>query len=165
MTPASNKPDLRRIGASAFTEVLGTLLSLPATVRESANDGPASDSLDPITSSVLVTGQRVSGSVQLQLPTAFVAHAVRLLTGLNGDAENADELQSDAAGELANMVAGRVASRLAADGYPCKLGTPSVSLSARLATKNQNGVAHGRTDLICEGHWLALEIQCCYAAP
>ena len=30
--------------------------------------------------------------------------------------------------------------------YPCKLGTPSVSRSARLAIKNQNGVAHGRTD-------------------
>ena len=40
MTPASNKPDLRRIGESAFTEVLGTLLSLPATVRESADRQP-----------------------------------------------------------------------------------------------------------------------------
>jgi CheY-specific phosphatase CheX len=165
MTAASHQPDLRRIGASAFTEVLGTLLSLSATVQESADDRPGSAAPDEISSSVLLTGQRLSGSVHLRLPQAFVAYAVRRLTGLDVDAGNANELQDDAAGELANMVAGRVASQLAADGYPCKLGTPSVSHSARLATKNQNGVAQGRTDLLCEGHWLSLEIQCCYADP
>jgi CheY-specific phosphatase CheX len=162
MTPASNRPDLRRIGAGAFTEVLDTLLSLPS-VRESADDRPAAP--DQISSSVLLTGQRLSGNVHLRLPLAFVAYAVRRLTGLDEDAENANELQDDAAGELANMVAGRVASQLAADGYSCKLGTPSVSRDAHIATQNQNGVAHERTDLICEGHRLSLEIQCCYADP
>ena len=163
MTPASNRPDLRRIGVSAFTEVLGTLLSLPVTVPEPTNDRPVADAPDRISSSVLLTGQRLSGSVHLRLPPAFVAQAVRLLTGLDGDAGNAKALQDDAAGELANMVAGRVASQLAADGYSCKLGTPSVS-RARLPTKSQPAVAHGRADLICDGHWLSLEIQCCYAA-
>ena len=163
MTPAAQKPDLRRIGESAFTEVLGTLLSLPATVRESAKDRPVSDGPDQITSKVLLTGQRFSGSVHLQLPPAFVAHAVYLRTGLDGAAR--DAVQDDAAGELANMVAGRVASQLAADGYPCKLGTPSISRGARLNAESRNGVALGRTDLICDGHWLSLEIQCCYAPP
>ena len=163
MTPAAHKPDLRRIGESAFTEVLGTLLSLPATVRESATDRPVSDAPDQITSKVLLAGQRFSGSVLLQLPRAFVAHAVRLLTGLDGAAR--DAVQDDAAGELANLVAGRVASQLAADGYPCKLGTPSISRGARLTAESRNGVALGRTDLICDGHWLSLEIQCCYAPP
>jgi len=163
MTPDSHRPDLRRIGASAFTEVLATLLSLPVTVPESTNDRPVSDAPDGISSSVLLAGQRFSGSVHLQLPRAFVAHAVRLLTGLDGDAGNANALQDDAAGELANMVAGRVASQLAADGYSCKLGTPSVARS-RLTTQGQPAVEHGRADLICAGHWLSLEIQCCYAA-
>jgi CheY-specific phosphatase CheX len=162
MTPAPNQPDLRRIGEVAFTEVLDTLLSLPS-VRESVEDRPAAP--DQISSSVLLTGQRLSGSVHLRLPLAFVAYAVRRLTGLDEDAENANELQDDAAGELANMVAGRVASQLAAGGYSCKLGTPSVSRGARIATQNQNDVAHGRTDLICEGHQLSLEIQCCYEDP
>jgi len=165
MTPPSDKPDLRRIGESAFTEVLGTLLSLPATIREPAADRPVSAAPDEVSSSVRLTGQRLSGSVHLRLPQAFVSYTVRRLTGLDGDAGNANELQDDAAGELANMVAGRVASQLAADGYPCKLGTPSVSRNSCLATKNQNGVAHGRTELICEGHWLSLEIQCCYTDP
>ena len=163
MTPASIKPDLRRIGASAFTEVLDTLLSLPVIVRESANGRPVAP--DEISSSVLLTGQRLSGSVHLRLPQAFVAYAVRRLAGLDDDAENTKELQDDAAGELANMVAGRVAAKLAADGYPCKLHTPTMSRSASLPAQDQNGPAHGRTDLICEGHWLSLEIQCCYADP
>jgi CheY-specific phosphatase CheX len=165
MTPASDKPDLRRIGESAFMEVLDTLLMLSATGRESANDRPVSAAPEEISSSVLLTGQRISGSVHLRLPLAFVAYAVRRLTGLDGDTGNTSELQDDAAGELANMVAGRVASQFAAHAYPCKLGTPSVSRSARLATQNRNDLAHGRTDLICEGHWLSLEIQCCYANP
>jgi CheY-specific phosphatase CheX len=165
MTPAAQKPDLRRIGESAFIEVLGTLLSLPAVVRESATDRPVSDPPDQITSKVLLTGQRFSGSVHLQLPRAFVARAVRLLTGVDGDAGNADGLLDDAAGELANMVAGRVASQLAADGYSCKLGTSSVSRGARLTIDSRSGVVHGRTDLICDGHWLSLEIQCCSAPP
>jgi len=165
MTPASKKPDLRRIGECAFAEGLGTLLSLSATVRESADDRPVSAAPDEISSSVLLSGQRLSGSVHLRLPQAFVAYAVRRLTGLDSDAGNANELQDDAAGELANMVAGRVASELAADGYHCKLDTPSFSRGARVAAKNENGVACGRTELICEGHWLSLEIQCCYADP
>jgi len=163
MTP--NKPDLHSIGESAFTEVLGTLLSLSATVRESADDRPVSAASDEISSSVRLIGQRLSGSVHLRLPQAFVSYAVRRLTGLANGAENTNELQDDAAGELANMVAGRVASQLAADGYPCQLGTPSVSRSERLATKNQTEVAHGRADLICEGNWLSLEIQCRYTDP
>ena len=164
MTSASNKPDLRRIGETAFTEVLGILLSLKATVQESADDSPLSDAPDPITSSVTLTCQRLSGSVHVQLPRAFVAHAVRLLTGLDGSAGNAHALQDDAAGELANMVAGRVAAQLATDGYPCKLGTPSVSRTARLPTEIQAGLHHGRTDLICEGHSLSLELHCRFAA-
>jgi CheY-specific phosphatase CheX len=163
MTSASNKSDLRRIGESAFTEVLDTLLSLPATVRESADDRPVAP--DEIDSSVLLAGERLSGSVRLRLPQAFVAYAVRRLAGLEDDAENTVELQHDAAGELANMVAGRVAAKLAVNGYPCKLHTPSVSSAARLTTKKQAGVAYGVTDLICEGHWLSLEIECCYRDP
>jgi len=165
MTPAANNPDLCRIGESAFMEVLGTFLSLKATVREAVKDSHISLGPDSITSDVLLTGQLLSGSVHLQLPRTFVAYAVRLLTGLDGDVGSARELQEDTAGELANLVAGRVAAKLAANGYPCQLDTPSVSRSASVLTKNQDGVTQGRTDLICEGHWLSLEIQCCYADP
>jgi CheY-specific phosphatase CheX len=161
MSAASNKTSLRQIGESAFTEVLDTLLSLPVTVRESASDHPAAPP-DEISSSVCLTGERLSGNVHLRLPQAFVAYVVRRLAGIGDDAGNTKALQDDAAGELANMVAGRVASQLAAVGYPCKLGTPLVSRGARLPAMTQTRIAHGRTALICEGHWLSLEIRCSY---
>jgi CheY-specific phosphatase CheX len=162
MTPPSNKLDLRRIGESAFTEVLSTLLSLEATVREPADDSLVSNNPDQIYGNVLLTGPRLSGTVQVQLPRAFVAHAVHLMTGLDGAAGEIDSLQDDAAGELANMVAGSVAVRLAADGYPCMLGTPSVSRGVPSSLELQPGSDQGRAELICEGHCLSLEVRCRY---
>jgi CheY-specific phosphatase CheX len=163
MTATSHNPDLRRIGESAFTEALSVLLSLPATLQNSSSHVPHSDCADRIASTVLLTGLRLSGSVQLQLPRAFVVHAVRLLTGLDGITADADSVLEDTAGELANTVAGRVAAHLAADGYPCTLGTPSVSRSAYPPLEIEPGVAYGRTDLVCLGHFLSLEVQCRYA--
>jgi len=165
MTHAANKPDLCRIGERAFTEVLDVLLSLPVTVRNSASHSTRSGVIDQITSRVFLSGPHLSGSVHVQFPQAFVAHAVRLLAGLDGTKGDVNAVQDDAAGELANMVAGRVAAQLAADGYACTLGTPSVFRGAELPVETQPGADRGRTDLICEGHCLALELRCHYANP
>jgi len=165
MTPTGNRPDLQRIGQSAFIEVLRVLLSLPATVGNSSSDCSLSSAPDPITSTVRLTGQRISGSVHVLLPLAFVTHAVHLLTGLDGAAPDGIALLEDTTGELANMVAGRAAVQLAAAGFPCTLGTPSVSRSASLPVETEPGMDHGRTDLFCDGHWLSLELQCRYAVP
>jgi CheY-specific phosphatase CheX len=161
MTSSSNKPDLRHIGESVLVEVLGNLLSLPATVQNSA--GILSVAHDQITGTVPLSGQRLSGSVHVQLPQAFIAHAVHLLTGLDGAAGDITAVQDDAAGELANMVAGRMATQLAASGYPCTLGTPSVSRNTRSPIETQPGTDLGRVDVICAGHCLSLEIQCRFA--
>ena len=165
MTLAANKPDLRRIGEGACTEVLATQLSLPVTLCNSSGHSPLSEAPNEIASTVLLAGERLSGSVHIQFPRAFVAHAAHLLTGLDNAAGDATAILEDTAGELANMVAGRVAVQLAAVGYPCTLGTPSVSRSARLPKEAEPGVDHGRTDLLCNGHCLSLEIQCRYAIP
>jgi CheY-specific phosphatase CheX len=161
MTPALNRPDLRQLGQRAFTEALSVFLSLPATPGTPSRPSPPSRARDQITSKVRLAGQRLSGSVHLHLPREFVARAVHRLTGLE-DAER-DAVLEDAAGELANLVAGRVAAQLAADGYACLLDTPSVSRSPDSASSPDPGGEHGRTDLFCDGHWLALEVQCHYA--
>jgi CheY-specific phosphatase CheX len=171
MTPASNRPDLRQIGESALREVLSVFLSLPATLRNSSSHSPSpsasphSAAPDQITSTVLLAGQRLSGSVHVQLPLAFAAHAVHLLTGLDPAAADANSVLNDTAGELANMVAGRVAVQLAAGGYPCTLGTPLVARSACFPIQTEPGVDRARTELFCEGHGLSLEVQCRYADP
>jgi CheY-specific phosphatase CheX len=158
MTSASNRPDLRRIGERSFTEVLGTFLSLPATPGDASNLPPVSVAPEQITSTVLLEGRQVSGAVHVRLPQAFVAEAIRSLTGLDGAAT----VLEDAAGELANMVAGRVAKQLEAHGYPCNLGTPSVSRRAPVPTEPEPRDDHGQADLFCNGHWLSLELRCRY---
>lgn len=105
MTADTKKPDLGRIGENAFTEVLRVFLSLPVTVRNSSTHGHDSSTRDPIISTVRLAGPRVSGSVEVQLPLAFVAHAFRRLTGFESDARDATAALEDTAGELANMVA------------------------------------------------------------
>lgn len=162
MTPASPSPDLARIGDAALAEVLHTLLSLPATVCDSADGSRISRAPELITSLVSLSGERLSGAVRLQLPSAFVAHTVKLLTGLDGDSVDGIAIQADAAGELANMVAGRVAAQLSAHGYSCRLGTPSVIRGAALPATREPGADYGRTNLLCSGHSLWLEIQCRY---
>jgi CheY-specific phosphatase CheX len=165
MTPASHKPDLRRIGEASVQEVLRTLLSLTATVLDSSHDRPLSKASDLMTSSILLAGPRLSGSVHFQLPRAFSARAAHVLTGLDGTAGETNALLDDVAGELANMVAGRVAAGLAVEGYACTLGIPSVSHGTLSPSETQPGEDQGRADLICEGHRISLEVHCRFASP
>jgi hypothetical protein len=159
MIHASQKPDLATIGERAFTEVLAVLLSLPAPAR---TQRPVVDAAGLFTAMIPLSGPRLSGTVRVLLPPPFVAWAVKHLTGLNG--AEGEALHEDTAGEIANMIAGRVAAQLAAAGYPCALDTPSVARSADLPTEIQPGVSLGRTDLLCDEHCLALEIHCRYTA-
>ena len=165
MNLASHRPDLRRIGESSFREVLETLLPMPVTLRELAANSPISIVPDQITSWILLTGPRLSGSVRIQLPRPFVARVVRVLTGLDGAAAETKALLDDAAGEIANMVAGRVAVGLAATGYVCTLGMPSVACGTPVPIEIQSGVDQGRIDLLCEGYCLSLEVHCCFTSP
>ncbi len=165
MTPPRHRPDLRGIGESAFMEVLSTLLRLSSTVANPATSTALSGGVDQMTSTVHLTGPKVSGSVCVQFPMSFIIHAVHIVTGVGRDTAEADGLVDDTAGELANMVAGRVAARLAEAGYVCGLGTPSVSRGSPLPIENQTTVGDGRADLICEGHRLVVDIRCHYTAP
>lgn len=162
MSHASQKPDLARIGECAFTEVLATFLSLPAVPRTISVQERIPNASDQVAATVSLSGDGLSATVRILLPLAFVAQAVKHLTGLQGP--EGEAIHEDTAGEIANMVAGRVAAQLAAEGYPGTLGTPSVSRSASLPVEARPGTHPGRTDLVCNGHCLSLEIHCCYAA-
>ena len=165
MTLAFERPDLGRIGESSFKEVLGTLFSRASIPPDASGHCPLPRGSDQITSSVLLAGPRFSGSVQLQLPRTFMMRLAHVLTGVDSAAGENDALLNDAAGELANMVAGRVAAGLATHGYPCTLGIPSVFTGALSPGELPPGADQGRTDLVYEGHWLSLEVNCHFASP
>jgi CheY-specific phosphatase CheX len=165
MTPAANKPDLCRLSESALTQVLNTLLPRSSAAGNPSTSLSGSDAHEQVSSTVVLTGPRLSGRVLVQVPKGFVRHATHVLTGLDENAAEANGLLDDTAGELANMVAGCVATRLLQDGYACTLGTPSVSRNSLPSLELPPGIDRGGAELTWEGYLLAVEIQCQYADP
>lgn len=165
MSAVAPKPDVRRIAESAFAQVLSVLFSLPVTARHAPSRTGLPGTGDQIVSRVSLAGAQLSGSVQVQFSLGFVRLAVRRLAGIEGTAQATDAVLVDAAGELANMVAGRVASQLAAKGFPCKLGTPAVVRGEPPSAINQPDASRARADFTCEGHALSVEVHCRYQNP
>lgn len=163
--PTTHRLDLRRIGGDAFSEVLLVWLGLPVTLRDGAGRGARRAVPENVVASVRLVGERIAGGVRLALPLAFMTLAVRRLTGHERAEPGTDELLADAAGELANMVAGRVAAQLAARGFPCALGTPMVSRDAAWPLEPDAGTDRSHLALECDGHPLSLEVRCDYVNP
>jgi CheY-specific phosphatase CheX len=160
MKPASDKPDLDDIGASAFREVLTVLCPGSVASRDPAVADPSFPACEGMAGSVVLTGEQVSGRVEVHVPRPFVMAVFRQLTGIGDGGEGHDALLDDATGELANMVAGRIAARLGADGYPCTLGTPSISRGVPPPSTVQAEADCGRADLSCDGHTVSLALRC-----
>lgn len=165
MTPAANRPDLCRIGESAFTQLLCTLSQRSSEPRNPSTPLTVPDAHEQITSSVLLKGLRLSGRVLVQFPKAFVTYATHVLTGLDWNAAEAQRLLDDTAGELGNMLAGCVATHLSEDGYACTLGTPLVSRNPLALLEVHPEVELGGAELTWEGYRLAVQIQCQYVGP
>jgi hypothetical protein len=162
MISAACKPNLAGICQRAVLEVLNTSLSFPATLHYSQPDGIFTGAPEQVTSQMPLSGPGLSAVVCLRFPIGFIGQAVERLTGLGADSAEATALREDTAGELANMVAGRVAAQLTASGYPCSLGTPSAVPDAASPATTGSGVDYARVSLFCEGHVLSVEIECRY---
>ena len=150
-------PELGRLTANAITEVLATQFKLSAIASVPADKPVTGTPEQCLVGSVKLTGGRVSGDVHLQLPEAFIA---RLVTLLGRSATSVtDESAADLAGELCNMLAGRVAATLAAAGYSSNLSTPTVVCGRRLELEISPGAKTCRSDWTCEGHLLTVALQ------
>ncbi|HRI14084.1 MAG TPA: chemotaxis protein CheX [Verrucomicrobiota bacterium] len=160
MRPEYLLPDLTQIGGRALVEVIDTLLALPIEEVLQQNEPNSNEAAIAILATVKLTGERLSGDVRLQIPETFAGQAVsRLLGGRNSP--NDTEVD-DFAGELCNMIAGRVAGQLSEDGYRCVLETPSVIRGSRFLLEPETGAGFGRTEWSCQGHSLTLHVQCHY---
>jgi len=162
MSSASLKPDLQRLGREALCEVLGALLDFPLTEGRSARETDAESPDGRLQGTVKLTGPHVSGTVHLQLSRAFARHAVVHLVGATHPRPPGDAEVQDFAGELCNMLAGRVAAQLRSQGYPCELGVPEVVREPPGLPEPEPGTERGRTDWTCQGHRLALEMRLRY---
>jgi CheY-specific phosphatase CheX len=151
-------PELGRVAASAITEVLATQFKLSPIASTPAYEPVTGAPEKCLVGSVTLTGGRVSGGVHLRLPEAFVAKLTALLLG-QAATNVTNESAADVAGELCNMLAGRVAASLAAAGYSSKLSTPTVVRGHQLELEISPGARTCWSDWTCEGHLLTVALQ------
>ncbi len=158
MIPEPPIPELGSVTASALAEVLVTQFKLSAIASAPADTPTADQTEQCLVGSVKLTGGLISGDVQLQLPKAFVAKLTAVLLGPNA-ASVTDEDAADIAGELCNMLAGRIAASLTAAGYSSILSIPTVARGRRLEFENAPGAKTCWTNWTCEGHLLKVASQ------
>jgi hypothetical protein len=162
MSSTHSRPDLDRMGGQALLEVFGTLLGLAATEVKPADEFATGTFDRHLMGTVKLTGDRISADVHLLMPRAFAEHAVVCLLGKNHPRPMRDAAVEDFAGELCNMLAGRVAARLRVEGYPCALDIPEVVRESPRLPGLDPGADCSRTAWSCRGHWLTLDMRCHY---
>lgn len=160
MMPDSSDPGLARIGREAFSEVLATLLSKSVAIRESSGIAFHDDAPDLLASTIRLIGPKMDGDIQVHLPAAFAMEVARIVTGPDASIPDTSGARIDAAGEIANMVAGRVADRLASQGFSVTLGTPVVHSTPCSRLESLPGTRGARIEVLCGEHPLMLEIRC-----
>ncbi len=139
--------DLSLTSGRALREVFSKQLKLQ--ILESPDNDPLSTLEGKLLhSAVSINGEKISGTVLLQLPEALAHQITEIMLGSAGDAE---EIR-DVTGELCNMIAGRVKAQLHASGFPATLGTPTVSVGQRIALQQRGEAQFSSTDWSVEGH-------------
>ena len=126
MIPMRPGPDFEQIAGEALGGVLATRFKL----------NPVSVSLDEIpeapgdvlwmTSSVNLEGTQAQGSVHLQISESLLERINESLGDCSHEPSARESELADLAGELCNMVAGRIGAGLAAAGHLFTMGTPTV---------------------------------------
>ena len=139
--------DLSVTSGRALREVFSKQLKLQ--ILESPETNPLSTIEGKLLhSAVSINGEKISGTVLLQLPEALAHQVTEIMLGSAGDAE---EIR-DVTGELCNMIAGRVKAHLHASGFPATLGTPTVSVGQRIGLQQRGEAQLSSTDWSVEGH-------------
>jgi len=139
--------DLSVTSGRALREVFSKQLKLQ--ILESPETDPlATFEGKLLHSAVSINGEKISGTVLLQLPEALAHQVTEIMLGSAGDAE---EIR-DVTGELCNMIAGRVKAQLHASGFPATLGTPTVSIGQRIALQQRGEAQLSSTDWSVEGY-------------
>ena len=104
--------------------------------------------------SLSITGERLKGSVLLQVSESFAAKATKIFLGCEGEG---DEIR-DVTGEICNMVSGRIKSELTKAGFSGILGTPTVTCGSRIALRDTPGSELCRTEWVCGTDHINLQI-------
>ena len=147
-TTTLNTPlgDLSAASGRALREVFSKQLRLQI-LEASVKDPLSTVDGKLLHSAVSINGEKISGTVLLQVPEVLAHRVTEIMLGSAGDAE---EIR-DVTGELCNMIAGRVKAELHASGFPATLGTPTVSVGQRISLQQRGEARLSSTDWSVEG--------------
>lgn len=158
MKPLPSAEALHRFGGNALTEVLLAWLQFPATELASGSE-PATLPEPALLITVTWHGDTLSGALQLVVPDAFANHAAQVLLDSDSAAPT-DALRRDLCGELANMVAGRIAADLRSAGHSSTLGTPTVQPVSLPFADEAHPLGTTFTAWRCQGFPIGLHVRC-----
>src|SRR5258708_4493332 len=114
---------VEKLTHQAVREVFQSMLSM-----ELVDEPPSPLAAEPagqIIGSVGFIGQ-ATGVIYLYAGASFAKVITGRMLGIAAHAIDSDDMVNDAIGELSNMVAGFVKSRLCDNGWPCTLTIPSI---------------------------------------
>jgi chemotaxis protein CheX len=143
-----NDDELEKILAEATTTVFTTMLSFK--VEPGKIDGPIFNGDTHIAGAVGFTGA-YNGIIYLYSSATFARLMTCSLLGMTDEEIEGDDMVNDAMGELTNMVAGNVKSRLDNHGAHCTMTIPSVVRGADFQIEPVSGVRRRSILFQCEG--------------
>ncbi len=134
---------------------------LPVTAADLTEVSETGNGFDGsgITASVPVMGPAVDAPVFLIISHGFLFQAATALFGASPASPTPDLLLEDFAGELCNMVAGRVAHELCSSGLTCLLGIPRIHDDQIPLPEPGAAVQSGRADWSWKGLPIAVVIH------
>jgi chemotaxis protein CheX len=115
--------ELEKMLRSAATEIFKTMLN--QDVQLETSDAFTSDGSPHVAGAVGFTG-KLNGVVYLYSGVKFARSITCNLLGLSDDQIEGDEMVNDAMGELTNMLAGHIKSRMCDRGFSCAITIPAV---------------------------------------
>ena len=104
---------------------------------------------------VSIQGEKITGSVLLQVSESFASMVTELLLGIHGESEEI----KDVTGELCNMISGLIKAELTTAGFSGKLGTPTVTTGSPITLRQNSQSELCVTDWSSGGHPVNLQIQ------
>ena len=138
-------------------EVFESMVSMNVTPEDPV---PTEDAVGEMVASVGFVGETTNGVLYLYAGVSFIRSVTSQMLGIPEHEVDSDEMVNDAFGELTNMVAGFVKTRLAnSNGGPCALTIPSIVRGKRLTVEGsadvtrkimgfRNGTHHFMTELL-----------------
>jgi chemotaxis protein CheX len=128
----SDVKQVEELTQQSVRDVFQSMVSM--NLSEEAPEPFAGDSEGQIVGCVGFAGD-ISGVICIYAGLSFAKKVTGTMLGIADHEVDSEEMVNDAIGELSNMVAGSVKSRLCDKGWPCTLTIPSIVRGQKLSVE------------------------------